>query len=249
MGSPVKDTIAMNRPILACTVLALLIPATVACGSHQARVAEAPPPKRVEARNEADTLSVSSEVGALDEDAVNRVFDSVQSSLASCIRKGASRVELLGGDVAFFIGINLSGRADDARLERSTLGDHETESCMLQALRGRTWPKPVGGKKGQVRKSFSFDMPNEARPPVEWSAEDVQDTLKKLHKRANKCTGGGSGTYQITAYIDTHGSAMSVGVAPPDESGASNVNCLVELVKNARFKSPGSYPAKVSFEL
>jgi hypothetical protein len=72
--------------------------------------------------------------------------------------------------------------------------------------------------------------------------------VKKVHKRAQECTAG-SGTYQITAYIDTHGTPISVGVASPDPVGDSQIDCLVEVVKNAKFKSPGSYPAKVSFEL
>lgn len=239
----------MYRSIRVCIFVALAFPATIACGSKPARVAATPPPRHSDAKRGSDEVSVSSEVGAMDEDAVNRVFEKAQSGLTNCLRKGASRVELLGGDVAFFVGINLSGQAEDARLEHSTLGDRDTEACMIAVLKARSWPKPVGGRKGQVHKSYSFDMPNEARPPVEWSADDVEDTLKKLHKHANKCTGGGSGTYQVTAYIDTRGSAISVGVAPPDTASDSKLDCLIEVVKSAKFKSPGSYPAKVSFEL
>jgi hypothetical protein len=120
---------------------------------------------------------------------------------------------------------------------------------MLDVLRGRIWPKPVGGRKGQVRKAFAFDMPNDARPPVEWTAEDVVSTIKKLHKGVAQCTGGGSGTYQVTAYIDTKGHPISVGVATRESSADSQVDCLVALIRGTRFKSPGSYPAKVSFEL
>ncbi len=227
----------------------LSLASPMACGSKPAPVVNTPQPTAPEATRESSGIGVSSEVGALNEDAVNRVFEKAQNGLMGCVKKGASRVELLGGDVAIFIGINESGQAEDARLERSTLGDRATEACMLQVLRGRNWPKPVGGRKGQVRKSFSFDMPNDARPPVEWTADDVEDTLKKLHKHLEECTGGGSGTYQITAYIDTRGSAISVGVAPPDTVGESKADCLVAVIKGAKFKSPGSYPAKVSFEL
>ena len=238
------------KPICIGTLLALtVLPQTIACGSKPAPVVNTPRNVRTETPPESSGIGVSSEVGALNEDAVNRVFEKAQTGLMGCVRKGASRVELLGGDIAIFIGINQDGQAEDARLERSTLGDRDTEACMLQVLRGRTWPKPVGGRKGQVRKSFSFDMPNDARPPVEWTADDVEDTLKKVHKHLEECTGGGGGTYQITAYIDTRGSAISVGVAPPDTVGESKADCLVAVIKRAKFKSPGSYPAKVSFEL
>jgi len=239
----------MNLSFRLLALLTISIAGSTACGSQPAPSAKAPSTRSAAPERRNDTIAVSSEVGALDEDAVNVVFERCQNSLMNCVRKGAGRVELLGGDAAFYLAVNLSGQAEDARLEHSTLGDRDTESCMLQVLRSRSWPKPVGGRKGQVRKSFSFDMPNEARPPVEWSADDIGDTLKKLHKRAGKCTGGGSRAYQVTAYIDTRGSAISVGVATPDTNGVSKIDCIVELVKNAKFKSPGSYPAKVSFEL
>ena len=225
------------------------LPLLMACGSKPTHVATPTHTTQPAHPREETQLAVSSEIGALNEDAVNRVFEKAQHGLMSCVKKGASHVELLSGDIAIYVGINQTGQAEDARLERSTLGDRDTEACMIQVLRGRTWPKPVGGRKGQVRKSFSFDMPNDARPPVEWTADDIEDTLKKLKKHVEACTGGGSGTYQITAYIDTRGSAISVGVAPPDTVGESKIDCLVTLVKGAKFKSPGSYPAKVSFEL
>jgi hypothetical protein len=225
------------------------LPGLVACGSKPVSMVAAPPTTNAEPSRDTSGIAVSAEVGALNEDAVDRVFEKAQSGLMECVSKGASRVELLGGDIAIFVGINANGRAEDARLEHSTLGDRDTEACMLQVLRGRTWPKPVGGRKGQARKSISFDMPNDARPPVQWSVDDVEDTVKKLHKRVEECTGGGSGTYQVTAYIDTRGSAISVGIAPPDNVGESKADCLVAVIKRAKFKSPGSYPAKVSFEL
>lgn len=192
---------------------------------------------------------MSAEVGALDEDAVDGVFKHVQNSLMGCVKKGASRVELLGGDIAFFLGVNQSGKADEVRAEHSTIGDRGTEACMVEVLRARNWPKPVGGRKGQIRKSFAFDMPNDARPPVEWSSDEVENTVKKLQRQVRECTGSGGGTYQVTAYIDTQGQPISVGVAASAPAADSQLDCLVGVIKDAKFKSPGSYPAKVSFEL
>jgi hypothetical protein len=226
-----------------------LVVLALACGS------KSPPaqsPRPIQASKPAPRevqLSVTSEVGALDEDAVSSVFEHAQGGLMGCAKKGASRVELLGGDIAFYVGINLAGHAEEVRIDHSTIGDRDTEACMIGVLRGRLWPKPVGGRKGQVRKSFAFDMPSDARPPVEWTADDIETTLKKVHRRVEACTGGGSGTYQVTAYIDTHGIPISVGVAPPDSVADSQVDCLVAVIKGTKFKSPGSYPAKVSFEL
>lgn len=208
------------------------------------------PAQAAKAPSHDQQIAVSSEVGALDEEAVDSVFERAQGGLMGCAKKGASRVELLGGDIAFYVGIDQSGRAADARVERSTIGDRGTEACMLAVLRGKAWPKPVGGRKGQVHKSFAFDMLSDARPPVEWTADDAQSGVKKIRKQIRECTGNGSnGSYQVTAYVDVHGTPISVGVASTDSVSDSQIDCLVDAVKSAKFKSPGSYPAKVSFEL
>jgi len=230
------------------TVLGLVLLA-LSCGSQNAPV-QAPRARQTAKRAAPESqIAVSSEVGALDEDAVDSVFQRAQHSLMGCAKKGASRVELLGGDIAFYVGIDQSGRAADARVEHSTIGDRSTETCMLAVLRGHAWPKPVGGRKGQVHKSFAFDMPSDARPPVEWTADDVKSSVKKLRKQIRECGSGGNNSYQITAYIDTQGTPISVGAACPEPVADSQIDCLVAVVKGAKFKSPGSYPAKVSFEL
>jgi hypothetical protein len=50
-------------------------------------------------------------------------------------------------------------------------------------------------------------------------------------------------------YVDTSGKVLAVGVTPPDESGEESVDCLVGVLKDAKMPSPGSWPAKVSFQL
>jgi hypothetical protein len=40
-----------------------------------------------------------------------------------------------------------------------------------------------------------------------------------------------------------------VGIASSDESGEKAADCLVDLLKGAKFPSPGSWPAKVTFSL
>jgi hypothetical protein len=234
-----------QTPSIHATIIGLVLLA-LSCGSKNAPIQAPRATQTAKPAAQESQISVSSEVGALDEDAVDSVFQRAQRSLMGCAKKGASRVELLGGDIAFYVGIDQSGRAADARVERSTIGDRSTETCMLAVLRGHAWPKPVGGRKGQVHKSFAFDMPSDARPPVEWTADDVKPSVKKLRKQIQEC---GSGTYQITAYIDTRGTPISVGAASPEPIADSQIDCLVALVKGAKFKSPGSYPAKVSFEL
>src|SRR5688572_13913697 len=97
-----------------------------------------------EAGDEPSGVSVSSEIGGLNQEAVDKVFAKASSDLRECLDAGAKRVEFLGGDVDFLVKIGLDGRVSHAHLEASTLGDRATEVCMIDALKGRSWPKPVG---------------------------------------------------------------------------------------------------------
>src|SRR6185369_14999537 len=120
---------------------AFILPALLvaACGDST------PAPKTADDKPETEEhhgskLSVSSEIGGLDEEKVNAAFEASLSGLERCLNQGASRVEFLGGSVSFFVKIDARGKVDGAYLEKSTLGDRDTEKCMLDAIRSRHWP-------------------------------------------------------------------------------------------------------------
>jgi hypothetical protein len=227
---------------------ALAIAACHACGGSE------PPPKAPEPTAEPEedkpsNVSMSAEIGGLNEDKVDRTFQSALSDFQRCIDDGAKRVEFLGGSVSFFVQINTHGKVDGAHLEKSTIGDRDTEKCMLDTLRSKRWPKPVGGQHGLARKSFDFDPPNDVRAPTAWDGDRVSDGIAKLSKKLSACKQGTSGSFEATLYVGTDGSVMAASVTPPDEAGESNVDCLVSTLKGASLPSPGSWPAKVTFSL
>ncbi len=221
----------------------------VACGGDK------PPPKAPAPEHEqaeadhTQQAQVSAEIGALDEDAVTRTFASTLKGLQRCLDDGAGKVQYLGGSVSFSIKVDQEGHLSDARLDHSTLGDRDTEKCMLGVLRSKQWPKPVGGMHGLATKSFEFDPPNDVRPPTEWPSDRVEKTLDELASKISSCKGGSAGSFGATLYVGTDGHALSVGVTPPDARGESAVDCLVGVLKEAKYPSPGSWPAKVSFTL
>jgi hypothetical protein len=192
-------------------------------------------------------VSMSSEIGGLNQEAVDKTFSKSLNDLRSCLDRGASQLEFIGGDVSFFLKVGQDGTLTHAHLEESTLGDRETELCMLRALEKRSWPKPVGGETGLARKSFSFDMPNDVRPPTDWGQESVEETLETLSDNIKGCSA--SGSFTVTMYVGTEGEVLAAGVAHAEEDGESAADCLVSTLKEAKFPSPGSWPAKVSFRL
>lgn len=222
--------------------------ALVACGGS------APPPEvpteeisEPAPRPRRSSLQMSQELGSLDEAEVNQAFARLSPKLMRCMEEGTRNNEYLGGHVRFFVRIDQAGKARWAYLADSGLGDRETERCMLDVVKGARWPLPIDGE-GQAKSSFDFDASPDIRPPVSWGEARVASALPQLRTKAKDCAMG-SGRYRLTAYINEEGSVLSAGVAPPDEKGEAAADCIVEAVKATRFDSPGSWPAKVSFEL
>ena len=199
--------------------------------------------------HESSKMSASSEIGALDEGKVTQTFQGAMDDLKQCLSAGAERNEFEGGDIAFFVKVDSSGKVVHAHAERSTLGDRETEKCMLKALRRQSWPRPQGGDVGLARNSFGFDMPNDTRPPTDWEASRVRETVTGLESKLSQCKQGAGGNFTATVYVDPDGAATSAGVASTDESGEDAADCLVGVLKSAKYPSPGSWTAKVTFPL
>ncbi|HEX4338900.1 MAG TPA: AgmX/PglI C-terminal domain-containing protein [Polyangiaceae bacterium] len=195
------------------------------------------------------SMSTSAEVGALDEGKVTQTFHGALKDLQACLASGAKRNELEGGDIAFLVKVDTSGRIVHAHAEKSTIGDRDTEKCMLSALRKRDWPPAEGGDVGLARNSFGFDMPNDERPPTDWDAERVASAKSDMRGKLDACKHGVSGSLTATVYVDPDGSAVTAGVATSDDSGEAAADCIVGVLKGAKYPSPGSWPAKVTFEL
>lgn len=239
---------AWSLPWTFCVAACLLS----SCGGQDVAPKAPEPAADAEADRDFDHLygmRATAEIGALNEDDVERTFSGALGLLEECMNEGAERIEFLGGAISFFIKIDRGGVLSHAHLESSTLGDRETEKCMLEALKTKHWPKPVGGDNGIARKSFEFEAASDVRAPASWSSSRVRSAVNGLEARIEECKGGDDGTYTATAYIGTDGSVLGVGVSPPDESGEAHVDCLVDAIRSAHFESPGSWPAKVQFKL
>jgi hypothetical protein len=192
-------------------------------------------------------MNASAEIGALDERQVTKTFENALDSLQSCLHEGASRVELLGGEIAFYVEVDESGHAQHVHATRSTIGDRETERCMLDALRAEAWPKPQGGLKGLARNSFDFDMPNDVRPPVMWDGGQVSETVSEMRGKLSEC--GRASDLIATVYVNTDGTALAAGVSGEDPSAEQAADCVSDVLRDAKYPSPGSWPAKVTFRL
>jgi hypothetical protein len=233
------------RPII---VTSLFI---VACGGGT------PEPQHVEAAPTATATTTShapvvhQELGSIDDRAVSNTFQDLSSQFEGCQKSGLKRLAYLSGRAKFFMRVGEDGKTKWTYIEESTLGDYDTERCMLDVIEAAQWPKPIGGD-ATVERDLTFD-PGEARQPADWPADKVAASLGKHKKEIEKCVEpAGSAKFTVTAYVEPHGKegkVAAVGVATSSKEGGAQVKCIVDAVKTMKMPSPGGYAAKVEFGL
>jgi hypothetical protein len=214
-------SLSFVSPVPRCVAVLLCLSAAaiVGCGGSQ------PPPKTEEAVKEEPKPeksgggpSVEQELGSIDQRAVEKKFNDLQSKLEVCHKKGRDRVEYLAGDVKVFLRVGKDGKVRYSWFEESTLGDRDTERCILDLFSVTDWPKPQGGE-AEVRNGFGWPAGSE-RQPTPWGPEKVIGALdddKDAKKAIEKCKSGVSGDFRVTAYVEPgevenhHGSGHGAG--------------------------------------
>jgi hypothetical protein len=229
-------------------ICVLAVAASAACGG-------APPPKEAEAPTEQaapppkkPALKMKSELGSVDPGAVKSAFSALDDKFMACQKQGMERVELLSGPVKFFVRLGEDGSVRYAYLEASEIGDRATEKCLLDVVSAAAWPKPDGGE-AEVR--YGMELPFQAtRPPTDWSPDKVAAALGKNGAAIDQCKAGSSAHFHATMYVGPGGKVLAAGVVAPAKDTDDEVDCLAHvLTKMKGLPTPGSWPAKVGFDL
>lgn len=148
---------------------------------------------------------VSQELGSMDQRAVEKTFNNLLNGpLEKCHKDGRARIEFLSGDVKLFTRVAGDGSVRYGFFEDSSLGDRDTEKCVLDAMKNAPWPKPIGGE-GEVRNGMSW-TPGSERQPSAWDGNKVTSALdhaanKAVKEKVEACKAGTSG-FKITAYVE-----------------------------------------------
>ena len=189
-------------------------------------------------------MGTEAEVGGMNQDEVEKVFKRALGKLQGCQKDASSRIPYVAGEVGFHVKVDRDGKPQQVDVTQSTMGDLETEKCMVDVIQGCQFPAPVGGKSG-IADVAGIDLPPVAdvREPVPWSESDMGLGAKAAHAALRSCKQG-SGSLKATLYVTTDGRIQSVGF-----SGDRNAaDCAADKLKRLKFNSPGSYAAKVSLD-
>ncbi len=216
----------------------------VACGGNEPPAASPEEPPTTRAK---PALQMQSELGSVDPDAVTRVFHELEDRFLKCQQGGLERVEVLAGRVRFFVRIGNDGAARWTYLEDSELGDRETEKCLLAAALQARWPRP---DSGEAEARYTMDLPLQTtRPPNDWSSDKVTSVLARNAAALDACKTGRA-AFRATMYVGPGGHVLAAGIATGSKDGDAQADCMVGVLEKLRgLPSPGSWPAKVAFDL
>ena len=220
------------------------------CAAAPPPPAEEPAPSEgAKRRPDSDGPEVKQAVGAMNEEAVTRVFGRLLPKIEKCQddrRRDESRLDFLSGEVKIEVRVDESGAAKRVFLTRSTLGDRDVEKCITQAAQGQSWPKPVGGLEGVARSEFNLPMKGD-RDAVAWEPKKVADAVSRARSALRQCGPGKGAGVEVTAYVGEGGKVIAAGASTPAEGSAQVADCLAGAARAMRMPSPGGWPAKVTF--
>jgi hypothetical protein len=240
---------ACGRLAVTGAAAALACACVAACGGSTPPPQNVEPPHEDEVQSHPPPLQMKSELGTVEPGDVDRAFKALDDKLLDCQKRGLDRVEVLSGQVKFFIRIGDDGSTKWVFVEQSQLGDRDTEKCMLDVVSGGHWPKPQGGGEAEAHKEVELPLQS-TRDANQWNADKIGGALGKSGDAIDKCKSGSNGSFQATMYVGPGGKVLAAGVAASSHDDADKVDCLVKALQKMKgLPSPGGWPAKVSFGL
>lgn len=190
------------------------------------------------------SLAVEGAVGALDPEAVRAKAGAVRAKAETCVADARKKLPYLGGDLDVALRVDGTGRAIEVVLTRSTLGHAGAEACIVEAFRETTWPRPVGGKIGEISQSYGFDAGYGEL--TEWSDGDLARAMDADAKGASPHRAfldqlaacrreAGGARLLVTAYLDEDGFVQAVGLSSDDARGMAASTCVSTVVQTTSF--------------
>ena len=176
---------------------------------------------------------------------MEKALTSLGRDVVACVMKRSVDIEALGGHMKLSLRVARDGSTKWAFLRESTIGDRETERCVIDLAMAKTWPKPVGGE-GLAEKAFDVDP---QRVPKNLEEKRVHRALDEARREVARCKKGVRGTFFATAYLRSNGHVAAAGAAPPRENAEEAVDCIVASVKKLQFGKLGGKMSKLSFEI
>lgn len=238
----------MKHP-LRCALVCSLLALSSACGSSEPEPLDQPAPASSAGAefHPGPRMEVQGLMGTIPQRKIQATLEPKLPSFARCFARGAVEVEPIAGRMELYFRVALDGHVEWVYPRASSVGHRGTEQCVLDIASAVRFPGPKGGDAAELAWSFEMEA-GDVRPPVEWGAENVLP-VAEANREALQACGIGSGDAVVTLYVAPGGTVQGVGASARTREAAAQIDCLVQAVATWQLPDPGSYLAKVSFEI
>jgi len=196
-----------------------------------------------------DGVAISGLMGTISPDSVRDTLQMRQDRFLDCFVRRLDDVHVLGGTIELAFRVKVDGSVLWVYPKRSTVGDRETERCILGVASTVRFRRPNGGE-AEFSWPFEVAPPDDVRPALSWTADHVAPLLAQNLDLGSRCRPAGSDvTFSITAYVAPGGAVLAAGGAPSAPHGVDSVDCVLDAVRAWPMPNPGPYPAKITFDI
>ena len=205
----------------------------------------------VEAEEEAsDGMEIAGLTGSMDTDAIDMALrPQLETGFFDCFAAREPAVPTLGGHVRMRFRVDRNGRVLRVDLTESTVGDRETEVCVLAVARRTRFHPPRGRAEAEFAWGFEFDAPEDVPPPAPIARDDMAETLMMNMPSTAPCSPPRDGTtVRVTAYVQPGGVVLSAGAASEGKDSGAAIACLLPIVQTWIFPDPMNSLGKTSFD-
>jgi hypothetical protein len=219
----------------------------------------APPPKPVQkqpepvvdtrAKEQSDDFAVSGTLGTISEEQISGPFERRWDDVSRCFAdaKAKSKLWYLAGKVEIKLRIDRDGRPKTAYISTSTVGNWETEHCILAIARELSFSRPHGGSEAEFTYPIEFRGKAAITP---WDGARLEPAMAKHKKDVSACKKGSlPPQVMMTVYVAPGGKLTSAGFhadAPLDEAFAA---CLLEKSRTWKVDDPLGRIAKATVQI
>lgn len=186
--------------------------------------------------------------GTISQSSASQVIGARRNDMIACVTSRRSVNDMIGGSLRVDFTIATNGTVRVARIESGDLGDRDSEKCVLRIASSLRFPPPTGGE-ATVDETLQFPLDGDVRPPLAWRAERVTGPASsQLSRIASRCRVSG-GSIRVTAYVGRRGRVSDAGAFASVAALDAKLDCVVDAVEDLTLGDPGSYPAKVTFDI
>ena len=192
-----------------------------------------------------DGVGIEGLMGTISAMAVQRALEPRIGRFFSCFNQRSGDVEVLGGRIVMAFRIRTDGSVLWVYPRESNIGDRETERCMLEVAASTRFSRPQGGE-AEFSYPLEVDPPDDVRPATFWDASRVSTHVDRVRGEIVDC---GPGPFRVTVYVAPGGRVIAAGASTTEQTQGDSLDCVADAVRGWAMPDPGSYPAKVSFDL